>query len=108
MSQFAAPLFSLHFLPGLQALHRALDEAEVQKNALGTQLQAIRREDEQSRAAYEVSTDACVAAWQGLMPSWQQEHKQHCPTLKVGRDTLHTGIGLVRGAQGGACSVHEH
>ena len=65
MSQFAAPLSSLQSLSGLQALHRALDEAEVQKNALGTQLQALRREEEQGRAALEVSADARHDAWQG-------------------------------------------
>ena len=116
MSQFAAPFSSLHYLSGLQALHRALDEAEVQKNALGTQLQAIRQEEEQSRAALEVGADARHAAWQGpraflsvgaqaIVPDTQLG--QGCPTHwqwlvteeHTGSDVAaeeHTGNDLVR------------
>ena len=108
-SQYAGPLSSLRSLSGLQALHRALDEAEVQKNALGTQLQAIRREDEQNRAALEVSADAHHAAWQGprdflaaggLAAPRHAQDGQERPThpQKFGQ----------KGAHGESCSALEH
>ena len=96
MSQFAAALSSMHFLSDLQALHRALDEAEVQKNALGAQLQAIRQKDEQNRAALEVSADARHAAWQGshvFLPAGAQAASLNAQGRQ---DALHTGKGCVK------------